>query len=927
MWDAKMSRRSLLATAAAAPVAGGVVGGLTSGPAAQAAITLFEDLGTSIQAAGWTITQSSTAGSYITDSTQSQGNPYGIDMKSTPAGTYLFYADRVSDANQTYAEIRKDFGTMSGAWDVVLLMRITKLPKVHSRDPLRGLGIVIGTGTTRFHFALIDTRLLALVDDGGNDYIERWVDMPIDGTFHYWTFRFDGTNRIVVLLDGLKIAHFQNTGIASASPVGRLALRVSAGDWAADWAEIQMDRIRVTLLENTVQPTWPDTDIAGMTVLPTSSASSMTLIANLHNVDPAQISAGAISVTATVSKGSLSVSNTGLATSTNGGAVPITLAPPSGMVGEVSVQLRAHADTGAPGNGQILGQLTQKWTLPSAVHTVPHGGSATSSPSVSHLFTAMDEISVSGWNLGSYTYKGTSTSGTFLRTTSTAAEFTVPVSLSGWFAVYIGYLSGTQGFSVRVGSTTTQVQVPNAPGTPGDPTGTQRIKEICVLVRSFSNQKIAINRVTGKEARIVHMRVRGLTTAEIALAQTQDESVTGAHRRVLYDNDCLSPYTGATRQYDTAASLRANAIDRYIGHDVPALVWCTGASLLVAYRSAVVDRAYGWPIANLHLAPGHPQAKEDMEELFNASTSPVEVLAQRGPQIGIEVWSNHRMNQFEPEDSKAYFLNGREWATDRTFKQYRQLAYRGDFPVGRPYLSYAHQVYRDTIRDLLVEQANLPNVSTVHLDFCRWPWLVGWPTSLMQTYMTQYGVDPRKETTVAGSQRWMKFRAAPVTDLMRSVRQATPGTQISVRIPHFSWLEGGMDLQTWINEGLIDILIPSVAHNNETFWPHLATFKNMIAGTNIQLYGGIQHFRYKSGRLPRQAADKVTPELYQARAYEFYQAGYDGIFVFNNWTDETNKTNNSDILGVLGDRVKNKKWRTFYYPGQWVDGYVTAAQP
>lgn len=920
MWDARISRRSLLATAAAVPVAGAAAGGLAPGSAAQAAVTLFEDIGTSIHSADWTITQSSTAGSYITDSTQSQGNPFGIDMKSTPAGTYLFYADRVSDANQTYAEIRKDFATMSGPWDVVLLMRITKLPKVHARDPLRGLGIIIGTGTTRFHFALVDTRLLALSDDTGNNYTERWVEMPIDGAFHYWTFRFDGTDRMVVLVDGVKIAHFRHIGIPSDTSAGQLRLRVAAGDWAADWAEVQMDRIRVTLLENTVPPPWYDTDIAGMTVLPTSSASSMTLIANLDSPDPAQINAGAISVTATVSKGSVSVTETGVATSANGGAVPITMAPGSGMVGEVSVQLRAYANNGMTATDQILGQLTQKWMLPSAVHTVSPDGSATSSPSVAHLFTAMDEIKVNGWGLGTYTYKGTSTAGTFRRTLSDAEEFTIPVNLSGWFAVYIGYLSGTQGFSVLVGTTSTQVQVPYAPVTPGEPTGTQRIKEICVLVRSFNNQPIAISRVTGKEARIVHMRVRGLTSAEIALAQTQDESVTGAHRRVLYDNDCLSRYTGASRQYDDAASLRAYAIEPYVGQDVRALVWCTGESLFVAYRSSAAGWPYSWVTTTL--PDGHPRAKEDMYELFNLETptSPVEVLALRGTQIGIEVWSNHRMNQFEPEDEKLYFLNGKDWGT---FKQYRQLAYRGDYLAGRPYLSYAHQEYRTKIRELLVEQANLPNVSTVHMDFCRWPWLVGWPPSLMQAYTAQYNVDPRKETTVAGSQRWMKFRATPVTEFMRSVRQAIPGTQISVRAPHFGWLEGGMDLEAWIAEGLIDILIPSVAHNNETFWPHLSTFKNMIAGTNIKLYGGIQHYRYKSGRLPRQDDEAVSTELYQARAYEFYQAGYDGIFIFNNWDGARNLA----ILGVLGDRVKNRKWRTFAYPGMWVDSYVTAEQP
>lgn len=908
MWNRKISRRSLLATAAAAPIVGTVAGPQS---AATAATTLFEDSAHSIHNAGWTMTASPTAGSYITDATQSQGNPFGIDMKPVPNGNYLLYADRISSANQTYSEMVKFLpAKLTGQWEVTIRIRINRLPVAHDRAPLRGLSVVINTGAHRFQFGLVDTRILALSDSGGSNYIERFLDVPANG-FHDWTFRYEGSSRFSVLLDGHKIAHFVSIAIDSESDVGRLTLRVSAGDWAADWAEIYVDRVSVTQLDSTPTQLWKDTDIAGITVLPTSTASKLNLVTNLINIDPAQVSAGKVSVTATVRNGKSSTSSTAIAT---GAAVPLTLTPPN-RPGEVELEIRAHAATGAPRRGQILGVLKQKWTLPSAVHELRPGSSVTSTPSVAHLFTAMDGIGMSGWELGTYTYEGTSVAQAFVESTPEARSFTFPADLRGWYAAYVGYLTGTQEFDVAVGSDTATIAIPDAPASPGEPTGPLQIREVCVLVRRFDGQRITIKPIEEKHARIAYLRLLSLTSDQIRLASKPNESTTGAHKRVYYDNDGMSQWAHPTKDvFSGTENFLPIAIDHYIGQDVGALMYCTGTSLFVAYDSSAAGRPYdAVPADQVAKLPAyHQRARTNLLSMIDAGTSPVELLTERGKEVGIEVWSNHRMNQFEVP--KTDYLNGKLWPQHQ---QYVQKAYRGETIAGRPRLSFAHPEYRDILKTLLIEQAALPHIDGLHLDYCRWPWHVEWPADLVQAYQTTYGIDPHHETSVAGSERWMRFRATVVTEFMRDLRKSVPGTKISVRVPYFGWLEGGMDIQAWIDEGLIDILIPSVAQNHEPFWRHADVFPEMTAGTSVKLLGGIQDIRIKTGRLPRQTKTKVTSDQYQERAHEFYEAGYDGIFIFNNWLAERS-------LGLLGDRVRNKKWRIFEYPGQWVDSRVGA---
>ncbi|MCD6318989.1 hypothetical protein J7M02_07990 [Candidatus Aerophobetes bacterium] len=55
--------------------------------------------------------------------------------------------------------------------------------------------------------------------------------------------------------------------------------------------------------------------------------------------------------------------------------------------------------------------------------------------------------------------------------------------------------------------------------------------------------------------------------------------------------------------------------------------------------------------------------------------------------------------------------------------------------------------------------------------------------------------------------QWLKYKSRPMTECLRRVRAMAGKRIISVRVDHRYYFQQGLDIETWIHEGLIDILI------------------------------------------------------------------------------------------------------------------------
>jgi hypothetical protein len=228
------------------------------------------------------------------------------------------------------------------------------------------------------------------------------------------------------------------------------------------------------------------------------------------------------------------------------------------------------------------------------------------------------------------------------------------------------------------------------------------------------------------------------------------------------------------------------------------------------------------------------------------------------------------------------------------------------------FLSYYYPQYRQYIKNLILENASFTGVDGITLDFCGHSKLFGY------------------ELTDISS------RQAIITQLLSDIRSQLNTTfgqgqkKIWVRIPYKDYETCGFDPEEWIRQGLIDVLIPACEESEEFF--DITPFVNMTSGTNIKLYAGItgtlggrdfikeDDVKALNGEDIDSGNKTVSRLQYLERAYDVYQAGVDGLYIFNDWYDK-------GIIGILGDKVKVEKWHYFDYYTEFINNPVFIDEP
>jgi hypothetical protein len=107
----------------------------------------------------------------------------------------------------------------------------------------------------------------------------------------------------------------------------------------------------------------------------------------------------------------------------------------------------------------------------------------------------------------------------------------------------------------------------------------------------------------------------------------------------------------------------------------------------------------------------------------------------------------------------------------------------------------------------------------------------------------------------------------------------------------------------------------------------------MVSGSNVKLYAGIvsdlsgtdltkeQEAIIRNGGTIENTKRTLSQTQYQKRTYDVYEAGADGVYIFNDWW------NGKGIVGLLGDKVKVHKWHYFDYYSQLIENPVFIMAP
>ncbi len=163
-----------------------------------------------------------------------------------------------------------------------------------------------------------------------------------------------------------------------------------------------------------------------------------------------------------------------------------------------------------------------------------------------------------------------------------------------------------------------------------------------------------------------------------------------------------------------------------------------------------------------------------------------------------------------------------------------------------------------------------------------------------------------------------------LTDMVREIRTATEeegmkrGNPILVlvRVPTSPGYakKAGADIQKWIDEGLVDIVVGSCYFRLD-FWEN---FASLGKNKNVKMYAGLSESRVRNEHplLVRQ-----QNAVFRARAAAAWEAGLDGIYSFNEYNTRVKYLSEIDSPGKLKN-TNNLYFVTYrdYTAGRYLNG-------
>ena len=265
---------------------------------------------------------------------------------------------------------------------------------------------------------------------------------------------------------------------------------------------------------------------------------------------------------------------------------------------------------------------------------------------------------------------------------------------------------------------------------------------------------------------------------------------------------------------------------------------------------------------------------ENTRQLIEDGTDPPAVVIDHGHRAGLKVFLSMRVNDIHdgqlkgdaPEQLSPTKKEHREWLLGAVEDATTPHRYRG---LSRFAYNFAIPDVRDYKLALANESIANYDLDGLDWDFCRFPRFfpagqaeqsAGLMTDLMRKIRASLDEKSRK----VGRRLLMSVRVPPTFGLARAF---------------------GMDVKTWMDEGLIDILIAGVVHRNMHRVPveeFVAAARDTNVRVIVQNLGVLWEGRPPSASVIYHEPDYFSTEMCRASAATYWQAGVDGLYLWNN---------------------------------------------
>ena len=460
-------------------------------------------------------------------------------------------------------------------------------------------------------------------------------------------------------------------------------------------------------------------------------------------------------------------------------------------------------------------------------------------------------------------YEAEGVSGTLLMAgpETEAPPLTLPVSVSGWHAIFVGLWSNWTPslLKIKLTSDPAYVVMDREEGPNG------RVDNFTTDERFFkyadlTGEDIMFAQQGGgapTPAYVTYIRLVPLSDAEVEAIEADRTS--GETKRLFFMNDGFSNF-GTFRPTEVEDIWQW--LEPYRDTDFKTLLWCPGAggdvlNYISEYGSLIGDSTTDYPRVS------DRQNAESHQILAGKGIDPMKTVIDYCHSMGVQVHVSNRMEAFQCSPPFEEFFTGRFYTEH---PEWRCVDIDGR-EIAR--MSYAYEGVRELMLSMFKEVTDKYDADGVNPIFNRGAPFLLYEQPLVDGFRAETGLDARQ--LAEDDERYLRYRAGVMTEFMRTLRNELDaigerkGKKLEVSAHVLSNEETnlfyGLDVPTWVEEGLIDNLISYPWQDIE---PDAAYFGSLTKATPVSYYPEV---------MPR----RMSPEEYRLRGIANYEAGADGM--------------------------------------------------
>jgi hypothetical protein len=397
------------------------------------------------------------------------------------------------------------------------------------------------------------------------------------------------------------------------------------------------------------------------------------------------------------------------------------------------------------------------------------------------------------------------------------------------------------------------------------------------------------NSVTMVLITILSLTIGGFVPALVQAAEDTANEMKEARRkaahrqrRIIYNNDGGDIDTGWSSV--TPESYLALRMEHLVGTQVDSIFWCPGCTTVYSYPTKVAETVD--TVISDHYGPNSKPgiARDNARSFMEAGIDPLAMTVDFCHRNGIECFISHRMNDVHDAHVSHWFLS--KWKRDHPEcllgREGDNTRYGPDSPrYVWSALDYEVPEVRDYLFRIMEEICQGYDLDGLELDWLKVPMFFR-PTLDLEP------VEPKHVKIMNDFVRRLRTMTEEVG--RKRGRPLLLGCRVPRTVRH--GLAVGLDVTTWLEEDLVDILTLSAGYQPMAMASEVREMADLAHQHDVMLYPCIS----SSGIRGPLTEGEVSVEEHQRRpgakpawrgaAANIWNAGGDGVYVFNLFPEE-----------------------------------------